>query len=93
MGRRSRTCAAGAAKFGLRGVSAVLRFDLRRHRIGVSLDCPGGVKTPPVGTVEIVGVDQDDPEVAKLKGRFEKHAVSPSSRPPERRGWLESSAA
>jgi NAD(P)-dependent dehydrogenase (short-subunit alcohol dehydrogenase family) len=66
-----------AAKFGLRGVSEVLRFDLRRHRIGVSLVCPGGVKTPLVGTVEIVGVDQNDPEVAKLKRRFEKHAVSP----------------
>src|SRR3954470_20839833 len=26
-----------ATKFGLRGVSEVLRFDLRRHRIGVSL--------------------------------------------------------
>jgi NAD(P)-dependent dehydrogenase (short-subunit alcohol dehydrogenase family) len=66
-----------AAKFGLRGVSEVLRFDLCRHRIGVSLVCPGGVKTPLVGTVEIVGVDPDDPEVAKLKRRFEKHAVSP----------------
>ena len=30
-----------ATKFGLRGVSEVLRFDLRRHRIGVSLVCPG----------------------------------------------------
>ena len=29
-----------AAKFGLRGVSEVLRFDLRRHGIGVSLVCP-----------------------------------------------------
>jgi NAD(P)-dependent dehydrogenase (short-subunit alcohol dehydrogenase family) len=66
-----------AAKFGLRGVSEVLRFDLRRHRIGVSLVCPGGVKTPLVGTVEIVGVDPEDPEVAKLKRRFEKRAVSP----------------
>ncbi len=66
-----------AAKFGLRGVSEVLRFDLRRHRIGVSLVCPGGAKTPLVGTVEIVGVDPDDPEVAKLKRRFEKHAASP----------------
>ena len=66
-----------AAKFGLRGVSEVLRFDLRRHRIGVSLVCPGGVKTPLVGTVEIVGVDNDDPEVQKLKRRFERHAVSP----------------
>jgi len=66
-----------AAKFGLRGVSEVLRFDLRPHRIGVSLVCPGGVKTPLVGTVEIVGVDRADPEVQKLIGRFERHAVSP----------------
>ncbi len=66
-----------AAKFGLRGVSEVLRFDLRPHGIGVSLVCPGGVKTPLVGTVEIVGVDRADPEVEKLIGRFERHAVSP----------------
>jgi len=65
-----------AAKFGLRGVSEVLRFDLRRHDIGVSLVCPGGVKTPLVGTVEIVGVDRADPEVRKLIARFERHAVS-----------------
>jgi short-subunit dehydrogenase len=55
----------------------VLRFDLRPHGIGVSLVCPGGVKTPLVGTVEIVGVDADDPEVQKLKRRFERRAVTP----------------
>jgi NAD(P)-dependent dehydrogenase (short-subunit alcohol dehydrogenase family) len=66
-----------ASKFGLRGVSEVLRFDLRRHGIGVSLVCPGGVKTPLVNSVEIVGVDRTDPEVQKLIRRFEKHAVSP----------------
>lgn len=66
-----------ASKFGLRGVSEVLRFDLRRHRIGVSLVCPGGVRTPLVGTVEIVGVDSHGPEIEKLKRRFEKRAVSP----------------
>jgi NAD(P)-dependent dehydrogenase (short-subunit alcohol dehydrogenase family) len=66
-----------AAKFGLRGVSEVLRFDLRPHGIGVSLVCPGGVRTPLVGTVEIVGVDNEDPEIQKLKRRFERHAVSP----------------
>lgn len=66
-----------AGKFGLRGVSEVLRFDLRRHNIGVSLVCPGGVRTPLVGTVQIVGVDPDAPEIAKLKHRFEKRAVSP----------------
>jgi NAD(P)-dependent dehydrogenase (short-subunit alcohol dehydrogenase family) len=66
-----------AAKFGLRGVSEVLRFDLRPHGIGVSLVCPGGVKTPLVGTVEIVGIDNDDPEIQKMKRRFERRAVSP----------------
>jgi NAD(P)-dependent dehydrogenase (short-subunit alcohol dehydrogenase family) len=66
-----------ASKFGLRGVSEVLRFDLRPHNIGVSLICPGGVKTPLVGTLEIVGVDTNSPKIEKLKRRFEKRAVSP----------------
>ncbi len=66
-----------AAKFGLRGVSEVLRFDLRRHRIGVSLVCPGGVATPLVQTVRIRGIDADAPELRKLRDRFSRHALSP----------------
>ncbi len=66
-----------ASKFGLRGISEVLRFDLRRHDIGVSLVCPGGVNTPLVGTVEIAGVDRDDPRVRKLVKRFQDHAATP----------------
>jgi NAD(P)-dependent dehydrogenase (short-subunit alcohol dehydrogenase family) len=66
-----------AAKFGLRGVSEVLRFDLRRHDIDVSLVCPGGVKTPLVSSVEIVGVDSQNPRIQKLKRRFEKRAATP----------------
>ncbi|MBB4661529.1 SDR family oxidoreductase [Conexibacter arvalis] len=66
-----------AAKFGLRGVSEVLRFDLRRHRIGVSLVCPGGVRTPIVQTTEIVGVDRTKPAAAALVRQFERHAKSP----------------
>ncbi|HVS99390.1 MAG TPA: SDR family oxidoreductase [Solirubrobacterales bacterium] len=66
-----------ASKFGLRGVSEVLRFDLRRHGIGVSLVCPGAVRTPLVGTVEIVGVDRDDPRIRALTTRFERHAIAP----------------
>lgn len=65
-----------ASKFGLRGVSEVLRFDLRKHGIGVSLVCPGAVKTPLVGTVDIVGVDRESPKMRKLVARFEKRAVS-----------------
>jgi len=66
-----------ASKFGLRGVSEVLRFDLRRHDIGVSLVCPGAVRTGLVDTVDIVGVDRDDPAVRKLIKVFERRAVSP----------------
>jgi len=66
-----------ASKFGLRGVSEVLRFDLRRHGIGVSLVCPGAVKTPLVESVEIVGVDRESPTIRKLVKRFEHRAVSP----------------
>ncbi|HET6831180.1 MAG TPA: SDR family oxidoreductase [Solirubrobacterales bacterium] len=66
-----------AAKFGLRGVSEVLRFDLEPYGIGVSLVCPGAVDTPLVETVEIVDVDRDHPAVRKLTERFRRHAVSP----------------
>jgi NAD(P)-dependent dehydrogenase (short-subunit alcohol dehydrogenase family) len=66
-----------ATKFGLRGVSEVLRFDLRRHGIGVSLVCPGAVRTPIVGAVEIAGIDRDDPALRPEVERFMRHAVSP----------------
>ncbi len=66
-----------AAKFGLRGVSEVLRFDLAQHGIDVTLVCPGAVNTPLVDTVDIVGVDRDSPDVRALVGRFQRHAVSP----------------
>jgi NAD(P)-dependent dehydrogenase (short-subunit alcohol dehydrogenase family) len=66
-----------ASKFGLRGLSEVLRFDLARHRIGVSVVVPGAVNTPLVQTVEIAGVDREHPRVAKWVDRFTGHAVSP----------------
>ncbi|MFI8774488.1 SDR family oxidoreductase [Gordonia sp. NPDC062954] len=66
-----------ASKFGVRGMSEVLRFDLRRHGIGVSLVCPGGVDTPLVDTVDIVGVDRTDPRVKAAVANFHKVAVSP----------------
>jgi NAD(P)-dependent dehydrogenase (short-subunit alcohol dehydrogenase family) len=66
-----------ASKFGLRGLSEVLRFDLARNRIGVSVVVPGAVKTPLVDTVHIAGVDRDDPNVRKWTERFAGHAVSP----------------
>ena len=66
-----------ASKFGLRGLSEVLRFDLARHRIGVSVVVPGAVNTPLIDTVEIAGVDRDDPKVRRWVERFSGHAVSP----------------
>ena len=66
-----------ATKFGLRGVSEVLRFDLRRHRIGVSLVCPGGVDTGLTSTVDVAGVDRDHPRMRKWTDRFRRHAISP----------------
>lgn len=66
-----------AAKFGLRGVSEVLRFDLRRHGIGVSLVCPGAVNTPLTDTVEIVGVDQTQPAFRDFQEMFRKRASTP----------------
>jgi NAD(P)-dependent dehydrogenase (short-subunit alcohol dehydrogenase family) len=66
-----------ASKFGLRGVSEVLRFDLRQHGIGVSLVCPGGVATPLTDTVQIAGVDQTGPAFARMQAHFRKRAVTP----------------
>jgi NAD(P)-dependent dehydrogenase (short-subunit alcohol dehydrogenase family) len=68
-----------AAKFGLRGVSEVLRFDLRRHDIGVSLVCPGAVDTGLVDTVEIAGVNRASPTIQKLSARFRERAVPPAT--------------
>lgn len=66
-----------ATKYGLRGVSEVLRFDLAAHHIGVSVVVPGAVNTPLVNTVEIAGVNRDDPNVQRWVARFSGHAVSP----------------
>ena len=66
-----------AAKFGLRGVSEVLRFDLRRHRIGVTLVCPGAVDTPLVETMQIAGVDRNRPALRKMAEHFRRHAATP----------------
>jgi len=66
-----------AAKFGLVGISEVLRYDLIKHGIHVTLVCPGAVETPLKQTVEIVGMDRTRPEVRKLEAMFSKRAVSP----------------
>ncbi|MFE3444348.1 SDR family oxidoreductase [Nocardia sp. NPDC059180] len=66
-----------ASKYGLRGLSEVLRFELAQHGISVHLVAPGAVNTPLVQSFELVGVDKEDPRVRKLVSRFTRHAVSP----------------
>jgi NAD(P)-dependent dehydrogenase (short-subunit alcohol dehydrogenase family) len=66
-----------ASKFGLRGLSEVLRFDLERYRIRVSLVCPGAVKTGLVETVKVAGVDKSSAPYQRLRRRFERHAATP----------------
>ncbi|MEU7767486.1 SDR family oxidoreductase [Nocardia sp. NPDC049190] len=68
-----------AGKFGLRGVSEVLRFDLRRHGIGVSLVCPGAMSTPMVDSLDIAGVDRTAEAVRRGMSLFMRHAVTPEA--------------
>jgi len=65
-----------ATKFGIRGVSEVLRFDLARYGIGVSLVVPGGVDTGLVQTLHIAGVDSTNARFNKLRKRFQSRAVT-----------------
>lgn len=66
-----------ATKFGLRGISEVLRFDLARHRIAVSLVCPGAVNTGLVQTIQIEGLDKHHPAAQGLQKHFVRKAVTP----------------
>jgi NAD(P)-dependent dehydrogenase (short-subunit alcohol dehydrogenase family) len=66
-----------ASKFGIRGVSEVLRFDLHRHGIGVSVVCPGAVDTGLTETIEVAGVDTSSAQFGRLRARFRKHAATP----------------
>lgn len=52
-------------------------MELAPHNIHVSLVCPGAVDTGLVLTINIVGIDREDPEVKQLTGHFQRHAVSP----------------
>lgn len=66
-----------ASKFGLRGVSEVLRFDLERHHIGVYLVVPGAVRTGLVQTLEVAGIDKNSERFQRATKQFEKRAVTP----------------
>ena len=67
-----------ASKYGLRGLSEVLRFDLARHRIGVSVVVPGAVKTPLVQHRRDRRRGPRRPAAShQWVERFAGHAVSP----------------
>ncbi|MHA1301961.1 MAG: SDR family oxidoreductase [Candidatus Helarchaeota archaeon] len=66
-----------AAKAGLVGISEVIRFDLERYNIGVTLVCPGAVKTPLVDTLEVIGIDRTDPAALEIQDRFLERAITP----------------
>lgn len=66
-----------ATKFGLRGISEVLRFELAPAEIKVSLVCPGAVDTGLVHTLDITGVDQSTARFQRLQQRFQRRAISP----------------
>ncbi len=47
-------------KFGLVGMSEVLCSEVRRHGVGVTVVCPGFVRTPIFGKTEVRGMKDDD---------------------------------
>jgi|YelNatPaOPRAMG01_1025707.scaffolds.fasta_scaffold28056_2 NAD(P)-dependent dehydrogenase (short-subunit alcohol dehydrogenase family) len=64
-----------ASKHALVGIAEVLRYDLRKHKIGVSVICPGAVDTGLVRTAEIHTRNLQDTE--KLRAGFRKIAIAP----------------
>lgn len=65
-----------ASKYGLRGLSDVLKHDLKRYKIKVHLVCPGAVDTGLVKTIKISGLEISEHKFAALRKRFQSHAVS-----------------
>ncbi len=66
-----------ASKYGLRGLSDVLRHDLKRYNIHTHLVCPGAVDTDLVNSIKISGLTISEKKLQTLKTRFQKHAVKP----------------
>jgi NAD(P)-dependent dehydrogenase (short-subunit alcohol dehydrogenase family) len=63
-----------ASKHALVGLSEMLRYDLKKHAIGVSVVCPGAVNTNLVQTAEIFAPHAN---IASLRTRFLKVAITP----------------
>ena len=65
------------SKAGLNGISEVLRYDLMRHGIGVTVICPGAVATNLRYTVEVCGIDMQQEDAKKMHDRFTSRAIPP----------------
>jgi NADP-dependent 3-hydroxy acid dehydrogenase YdfG len=61
-------------KHALVGISEVLRYDLKKHNIGVSVVCPGAVNT---GLVQSVEIHASSGSADKIRHLFVKHALTP----------------
>lgn len=61
-------------KHALVGSSEVLRYDLMKHGIGVSVVLPGAVNT---GLVKTVVINADEDACARGRKLFSRHAISP----------------
>jgi short-subunit dehydrogenase len=66
-----------ATKFALVGLSECLRAEVKRRGIGVSVICPGYVKTPIAGKVKLVGALASDQARARIDREFTHHSVTP----------------
>lgn len=63
-----------ATKHALVGMSECLRYDLRKHKIDVSVVCPGAVNT---GLVKSVEIHADKEVTDKTRSYFLKRAITP----------------
>ena len=68
-----------ASKFAVVGLSESLRMELHRHRIGVSVVCPGYVKTPIQSKVKMVGVLSSPEARARVEKEFAKTNLTPEA--------------
>lgn len=66
-----------ASKFAVVGLSESLRMELSRHKIGVSVVCPGYVKTPIQSKVKMVGILGSPESLARVAKEFDKTTLMP----------------
>jgi NAD(P)-dependent dehydrogenase (short-subunit alcohol dehydrogenase family) len=68
-----------ATKFAVVGLSESLRNELHRHRIGVSVVCPGFVKTPIQSKVKLVGSLDNAKGRARVDRDFARTSLVPDA--------------